>query len=181
MLKRIPGMQRMARERQERPCICRSISWPSCRLASYLLNETAPTDLDNRTLASARRSVHREFPLHHRDSLCQREATQTALNRAVGGYAQTHNRQLQMLPLLLLQCSRWFPPPPPPPGYDSNTGLWMIHPRIRIQFALSHTSPGWMCDCDSQCRWLILSQSYHVTSQAMRRGWKESCCSDSWL
>lgn len=57
---------------------------------------------------SARLSVHREFPPHHSESLCRGEATQTALNCAVGGYAQTHNRQLQMLPLLLLQCSRWF-------------------------------------------------------------------------
>lgn len=55
----IPGMRRMAR--QQRPCICRSISWPSCRWASYLLNETVPTDLDNRTLASAPRSLHWEL------------------------------------------------------------------------------------------------------------------------
>lgn len=62
-----------------------------------------------------------------------------------------------------------FSPRPHPPGDGSNTGLWVIHLRIRIQFALSHTSPGWMSGCDSQCRWLILSQSYHVTGQAMRR------------
>lgn len=108
MLKHIPGMRRMASEWQERPCICRSISWPSCRLASYLLNETVPTDLDNRTLASAPRSLALRALLYHRDSLCQREAAQTALDPAVGGYAEPHNRQLQMLPLLLLQCSWRF-------------------------------------------------------------------------
>lgn len=57
----IPGMWRMADKRQERPCICRSISCPPCRLASYLLNETVPTDLDNRTLASAPHSLHWEL------------------------------------------------------------------------------------------------------------------------
>lgn len=57
----IPGMWRMVSKRQERPCICRSISCPPCRLASYLLNETVPTDLDNRTLASVLCSVHWEF------------------------------------------------------------------------------------------------------------------------
>lgn len=108
MLKHIPGMRRMASEWQERPCICRSISWPSCRLASYLLNETVPTDLDNRTLASAPRSLALRALLYHRDSLCQREAAQTALDPAVGGYAEPHNRQLQMLPLLLLQYSWRF-------------------------------------------------------------------------
>ncbi len=38
-----------------------SISCPPCRLASYLLNETVPTDLDNRTLASAPHSLHWEL------------------------------------------------------------------------------------------------------------------------
>lgn len=177
MLKHIPGMRRMASEWQERPCICRSISWPSCRLASYLLNETVPTDLDNRTLASAPRSLALRALLYHRDSLCQREAAQTALDPAVGGYAEPHNRQLQMLPLLLLQCSwRFFflslsrsLPLSSYHGYDSNTGLWVIHPRIQIQFTLSHISPGWMCGCDPHSRWFIPSQSYHVTSRAMRR------------
>lgn len=54
----IPGMWRVVREQQEGPCICRSISCPPCRLASYLLNETVQTDLDNSTLASAPRSFH---------------------------------------------------------------------------------------------------------------------------
>lgn len=44
-------------ERQERLCVWGSISWPSSRLASYLLNETVPTDLDNRTRATRR--LHR--------------------------------------------------------------------------------------------------------------------------
>ena len=57
----IPGMWRMASGRQQRPCICGSISCPPCRLASYLLNETVPTDLDNRTLASGPRSLHWEL------------------------------------------------------------------------------------------------------------------------
>lgn len=46
---------------QEKPCICRPISWPFCRLASYLLNETVPTDLENKTLASAPHSLHWEL------------------------------------------------------------------------------------------------------------------------
>lgn len=53
----IPGMWRIASEWQKRPCIWRSISWPSCRLASYLLNETVATDLDNRTPAEAPHSL----------------------------------------------------------------------------------------------------------------------------
>lgn len=57
----IPVMWWMASKWQEGPCISRSISCPPCRLASYLLNETVPTDLDNRNLASAPCSLHWEL------------------------------------------------------------------------------------------------------------------------
>lgn len=58
---RIPRMWRMESEWQEKPCICRPIFWPFCRLAPYLLNETVPTDLENKTLASAPHSLHWEL------------------------------------------------------------------------------------------------------------------------
>lgn len=152
----IPRMWKMAGKWQEKPCIRGFISWPSCRLASYLLNETVLTVLDNRTLASAPQSLLLGFCCIT-EIPCAR--AQIALERSVGGFLEPHNRQLQMLPLLLLECSCFFFLKVPSYHRCEVTQDYEWYTQESRFNSQSHISPEWMCGCDSNSCWLIPSQS----------------------
>lgn len=151
-------------ERQERPCIRRSISCPPCRLASYLLNETVPTDLDNRALASVRPSLHRERSavsqrvpvpeLSGTDSLGPGSGWMWG-SRIIGSFRCCHSfsSRWRFFSFFLFHS-------PPGPSLVTGTTLTRHHEWFAPEWRFISHFPThhlfWMCGCDSCSRWLIL-------------------------
>ena len=144
----IPGMWRMVSEQQEGPCTCRSISCPPCRLASYLLNETVPTDLNNSALAWAPRYVHRDL-CFITESPCARAEqhrqpwTKQWVDMArdiIGSFRRCCSFSVNAAVFFHLVVSYC--------GYDKH-GITSDSPQSRD---LIHTLPHitWMCGCDSR-------------------------------